>query len=326
MCLLLLALLADPEPKAPPAPPGPDFHVVPWGLITGDGKAAFVRGEDGIAALNATTGELVWATVEGPFRPLALGGGLLLTREAVEKKPNALRIVAFDFGTGRAKWQTEPVVLPDWVAVEKPPWGRAFHAEAVVDKGSLLVRWKANAWWNKGAAPTREEERAARKEAEGVLKVSLKGGKVERLGADAMPLAKEPRSLFTVERVRDGGRRVLLQWPDGRKLPLIELAVGHVLPVAALDRKSVAVVWPDKGKGKLFSAATGKEIGAFTPSTGVVSVDVAGGRVLLLSERIVPGGGLPPRYKRTLEAHDPKTGKALWSRDAEARIEHRLPR
>jgi hypothetical protein len=173
----------------------------PGGVADAAGKGAFVTNpKGGIDALDLETGKVLWQTAEAS-KPLAVSEKRLVAQAAVKGKANSVRVVVFDISDkGKRLLESDPVVFPDWVAVGLA-LGRSFTSSGRLDKGDLLLRWEARAWYAGGARPTPEIEQAARKHAKGVAKVSLESGKVEMLAEDkapAEPTVKLPKELEKV--------------------------------------------------------------------------------------------------------------------------------
>jgi hypothetical protein len=95
---------------------------------------------------------------------------------------------------GKRLLEAPPIVLTDWVCVGVE-YGRSFQYGARLDHRGLLLRWQAQSAWDKGAAPTRAQEEAARRSATGVFVIDLQTGKSESINQEgvfkSIPLANE---------------------------------------------------------------------------------------------------------------------------------------
>lgn len=184
---------------AAPAPEGRTASVpIPAGIADAAGKVGFVaNAKDGIDTVDLVNGETLWSSKDAR-RPLVAFADKFAAQAPVAGKDNAVRIVVLDVANGKQLLASDPVVFPDWVTTGLA-LGRTFNSSAQVDKGDLLLSWEAHAFYAGGAAPTPEILEAARKQARGVARVSLKSGKVQMLDKvpveAAPPLAEELRKV-----------------------------------------------------------------------------------------------------------------------------------
>ncbi|WP_439630281.1 outer membrane protein assembly factor BamB family protein [Gemmata sp.] len=166
--LLAAVLAADPAPAGHWV--GPDVVASP------DGRIVFARGKDGVEALDAATGKVLWAN-KTANRLAGASGTTVVAWVADEKAPNGFRVVALDAATGKTLGTSDAIKMPDWATTQKQH-GRSFRIGAAAVGGKVTVAWQANASYAGGAAPPPEVEEAARKEAVGVATVDLASGKV----------------------------------------------------------------------------------------------------------------------------------------------------
>jgi hypothetical protein len=167
-------ILAD-APKPPPGTPVPGGAVV-----SPDAKLVFVPAKDGgIEALAVATGKPVWTNPDAKNLAGA-SGGHVIAWVADEKKPNTFRVVVMEAATGKTVTKSEVVEMPDWATTAKT-WGRTFRTAARAEADPVVVVWEARASYAGGARPTPEIEKAARKEAVGVVTVDMQTGKVKVL-------------------------------------------------------------------------------------------------------------------------------------------------
>ncbi len=302
MSAILLMILA-----APPS------YAATWGVVSGDGKSVYLRTDKGLEALDGATGKPLW-TAEGA-RPVAEAGGVLVAYGAGK---GGMRLVGLDVKTGKKKWD-KTVPLIDGVGVSNGP-GRSFSARAAEARGSLLVGYRANAWYYGGARPSPEIEKAARKEDIGTLKIDPATGELEKLAGDKLPPAPPPRNGDVIFSVEQGARVVLRRTKGGETLPAVTLSEKPAQAAVALDGKVVLVQTGGDEKRvswKAVDPATGEGVGRFETRGGVHSMDAAAGRAFAFTDekpRAMPFG----TFARTLEVIDLKTGKAIWSRKGES--------
>jgi hypothetical protein len=172
--------------------PAPEEKVVapiplPAGAADPDGKVGYLSGSKGVVeAVDLEKGELLWQTKE-QARPLVAFDHFLAALVQVPGKANSVRIRILDVKQkGKLVLESQPIVFPDWVSVSVT-YGRTFSSHARVEKGKVLLSWKANAFYAGGAPPPPEVIAAARKEAAGVARVNLKTGTVVMAAADRTP-------------------------------------------------------------------------------------------------------------------------------------------
>lgn len=171
---------------------------LPIGVADAAGKIGYIpAASGGVEAIDLDTGKVLWANKDAG-KPVAVGGKQLATQTGVADKANSLRIVVLDItDKGKQLSMSDTVMFPDWVSVA-PTYGRTFSAEGNIEDGTLLLKWKANAFYAGGAPPPPEVVEAAKKEATGVARVDLANGKVTMLPADKAPVGpkvKLPDSL-----------------------------------------------------------------------------------------------------------------------------------
>jgi hypothetical protein len=153
----------------------------PGGIADAKLKTLYVQAPaGGIEAVDLTSGKTQWST-EGFAEPLALTGNKLLVQAHEKGKANAVRILTLDVGEkGKQVGKSDLIEFPEWVSVGTTH-GRSFSSRVVkVADGKLFLSWQARAWYAGGARPTPEIEKAARKEAGGVVEIDLASGKVAK--------------------------------------------------------------------------------------------------------------------------------------------------
>jgi PQQ enzyme repeat len=200
---------------------------LPAGITDQAGKVGYVSGaKGGIEAIDLESGEVLWEAKE-PARPLVVWDKLLIAQADSADKANAVRILVLDITQkGKRVLESDPVTFPEWVSVGVT-YGRSFSSQARVHNGELLLRWRANAFYAGGAAPTPEILEAAKKEASGVAQVNLESGKVAMLPAEKAP--PDPKGKLPEQLAK----KVSLQYWTGSDWKTDLFVVGNT--VSALD-------------------------------------------------------------------------------------------
>jgi hypothetical protein len=291
---------------------------IPGGIADDAGKRGYIMGEKGgVEAIDLETGKTLWSSAAAQ-KPLALVGGKLLAQAQEMGKPNQVRVITFDADGGKVR-ESEPIVFPDWVVIGLTH-GRSFTSRAEVQKGDLYLHWQARAWYAGGARPTPQIEQAARKNADGVARVSLGTGKVEMLAQDKVPetetklpaaiekaIAKagETANAWKTKPLVTGGVVALLtgqsvgqkatltiqRWElaTGKELEPVKLALGSLpWPQVALDGSHVFVRQPSVDRvtrepilgWSVISLATGEQVGELSKHN-LESATVVGKKALL---------------------------------------------
>ncbi|HWG41841.1 MAG TPA: hypothetical protein VN688_03575 [Gemmataceae bacterium] len=179
-------------------------------LLDGDTQTAYTANtEGGIDALDLNTGAIRWsAAVQG--KPLAVLDHRLVIQTPEPGRANAIRIVVLSTErVGERLRISDPVVFPSWVAVGVVH-GRSFLSCGCIDKGALLLKWRARAWWDKGH-PSREKERRAEKAADGVARIDLTSGSVEMVDQKKLPVAVAQQLNRELGKATDRQGHVLLR-------------------------------------------------------------------------------------------------------------------
>jgi len=184
--LCATGFVAAQEPKGVFGP----YHLPGDGVLAPISKMGFLPNTTGgVDALDLVSGKLLWSTKEGN-RPLVASEDRVFVQKSEKGKPNQVRLVLLaSKDEGRRVFESKPIVLPDWVAVEVA-YGRSFRSNIRLNNEHLWFTWEARAFYAGGARPTPEIEKAARKEASGVMRVELNFGTVEALDAKAIAAAK----------------------------------------------------------------------------------------------------------------------------------------
>ncbi len=183
MLLLLAAVLAAPDDPKPAA-----VTMIGGGaLVSPDAKLVFFPAKDGgIEAVDIANNKTLWTNKDA--NKLAGGSDKFVFAWTAETKPLGLRLVTIDAANGKTVFKSDTIPLPDWASTSNG-LGRTFRTAARADGDGVLVVWQANAFYAGGARPTPEIEKAARKEATGVVSIDPKTGKVAAL--DRKPKAEE---------------------------------------------------------------------------------------------------------------------------------------
>lgn len=179
LCLTATLSLGAAEKDSLTAP-----RILPGGGVADPaGKVGyFPSSGGGIVALDLDTGKRLWETKEAN-RPLLAAATRLYAQAPAGQ--NQMRVRTFD-DRGKIVKESKTITFPDWVSIGVT-YGRSFASTARLDGDRLLLIWQARAWYAGGARPTPDIERAARKQAEGVIRLDLAAGKVESLKGDQIP-------------------------------------------------------------------------------------------------------------------------------------------
>jgi hypothetical protein len=240
--VLLLLLTVEAPAVLHAAPASPRVVVLPAGIADTAGEIGyFASAAGGIEAIDLTTGEVRWESIEAQ-RPLLIANGRLLAQAGTRR--NRLRVLAFDLAkNGECVFESDAVVLPSWVVTGEAP-GRSFTPHwRLLDEQHLELSWEARAWFAGPGKPKAGQEEAARKQAAGVARIDLVSGRVEvREGEVASPSEEKfglPEELeqkyVRWHGIAGGGYRALvLEEKEGEK----EKEKQQVLMLYAWDLKS----------------------------------------------------------------------------------------
>jgi hypothetical protein len=155
---------------------------IPGGLADSAGKVAYLASaSDGVEAVDLESGQAIWESKEAQ-RPLALAGDQLIAQAPRgQSKINTINVVILDAPSGKLVSHANPIVLPDWVAVDGGI-GLSFSSTAGIEGNELVLAWHAERQFAKGVTyagstpPTQEAIAAARKIESGQARVDLNTG------------------------------------------------------------------------------------------------------------------------------------------------------
>jgi hypothetical protein len=141
----------------------------------------------GIEALELSTGKLRWSAKD-TNQPVLADADRLFALVAVLDKINQARIIALDAGKGQRSFESKPIEFPEWVRIAVAR-GHSFKTVVRLEKDKLLLTWEARAWYDRGAEPSEEEGKKARKNAAGIFQIDLRSGRVDSVKGlgQAMP-------------------------------------------------------------------------------------------------------------------------------------------
>jgi hypothetical protein len=174
---------------------------IPGGLAEPTGKIAYLASaNEGIEAVDLESGQPIWESKEAQ-RPLALAGDQLIAQAPRgQAKINTINVVIIDAPSGKVVSHANPIVLPDWVAVDGGI-GLSFSSTAGIEGNELVLSWHAERQFAKGVTfaggqpPTQEAIAAARKIESGQARVDLGTG-VATVETDRVPQPlRGPRAL-----------------------------------------------------------------------------------------------------------------------------------
>ncbi|HZZ26640.1 MAG TPA: hypothetical protein VFE46_01430 [Pirellulales bacterium] len=180
---------------------GTPWVVIPGGIADTAGKVAYVSSmNDGIESIDLESGQPIWECKEA-LHPLALDGDQLIAQAPRgQGKINTMDIVVLDAPSGKIIKHTQPIILPDWVAVDGGI-GLSFGSVAALDGHEMVLSWRAERQFAKGVTfangtpPTQEAIAAARKIESGKARVDIESG-TATVAVDRTPQAvKLPRPL-----------------------------------------------------------------------------------------------------------------------------------
>ncbi len=329
----------------------PRSSPLPGGVADAAGKVGYVQHTDGtLDAVDLETGKVQW-NVKQFARPLLLAGKRLLA-QGKGTSANNVRILVVDTGDkGKILRTSDPVKFPDWVSVETT-YGRSFQSSAEMDdKGHLLLRWEARAFYAGGAPPPPEVEQRARKHAAGLARIHPGTGKVAMLPATPpaeLKLPKElakikPRQYWTgttweskpllvgkkaaaLSSEQAGGQEkmVLYTWDlaSGKADAPRALLAGKALwPQLAGDGRHLFVhqalvkeqLPPGDYAWWVFNLETGKQVAKVPFEPGTKGLSLLGSRLYFLTE-VTKGGPRGMQRIRTLKAVSAQTGMLVWQR------------
>ena len=161
-----------------------------------DGAKGFVANDKGgVTALDLATGEVLWQS-KTAGRPVSVLGGWVWVQARDKDKANVLHIIGLALDDGRARVETDPIVLPDWASAEPGQGaGRSFssHAWTLKKDCLLMIAWQADTFYWGGVPPSPERLKAAQKHADGVAQVNLCSNQVEMLETAKAPPPPGPK-------------------------------------------------------------------------------------------------------------------------------------
>lgn len=155
---------------------------IPGGLADSAGKVAYVASaNDGIEAVDLESGQAIWESKEAQHTFALAGDQLIAQAPRGQSKINMINIVVLDAPSGKLITHAQPIVLPDWIAVDGGI-GLSFASTAAIDGNELVLSWHAERQFARGVTfangvpPTQEAIAAARKVESGQARVDLASG------------------------------------------------------------------------------------------------------------------------------------------------------
>ena len=235
--------------------------MIPGGVADPAGRVGYLSNpKGGLVAIDLEKGDVLWESKDAN-RPLAVIGKRLAALVPDQGASHVVRVIILDSeAKGKKLAESAEIKLPEWAVVgtglDHHRTGKAFNAQARLAKGDLLLCWWASTRYFGGAAPTREIEAAAAKEASGIARIHVESGKVEALpGAERREMtsgfseaAKLPQAVQAVaqrEMWQGGavvGPRAFGQIQKSKRTPG---AFGDVLisVIQAVDLKTGKILW-----------------------------------------------------------------------------------
>ena len=181
ICLSTVALWSSTLIRAADMP-AKSWITIPGGLADPAGKVAYLASaSDGIEAVDLESGQAIWESKDAQ-RPLALAGDQIIAQAPRgQAKINTINVIVLDAPSGKVISRAQPIVLPEWVAVDGGI-GLSFSSTAAMDGNDLVISWHAERQFAKGVTfagsvpPTQEAMAAARKIESGEARVDLGSG------------------------------------------------------------------------------------------------------------------------------------------------------
>lgn len=284
----------------------------PAGVADREAAAGYVADGGAIVAVDLDDGQVSWRTDQAR-RPLIVVGEHLVAIRASDDSPNELRVVVLDVARqGEPILTSAPLVFPEWLSTA-PKERASFWCAGRVDRGRLLLEWKAQARYRGGAAPSDEIRGEAERDAGGLLEVDLESGAVAPVvSRDESPRSQPPavrRPPLTSDDLGepwlagdkvagmiwegDAEQTLLLETRDrstGEADAVVELARGTGLVArVALDGRHVFVHEEQRPAEHrswwVFSAQTGQRVATLSFEGGSYCPVVLGERAYYLVER-----------------------------------------
>jgi hypothetical protein len=135
---------AGPEKAAP--------LVCGVGVAAPSGKVLYLPSAGGgVEAVALFNGKQLWEAKDAS-RPLLATADKVFALAQVKGKRNQVKVVVLDAATGEPVLRSEIITFPDWVSVKRD-FGLRFTPAARVEKGALLLLWKAWRFHDGGPPP-----------------------------------------------------------------------------------------------------------------------------------------------------------------------------
>ncbi len=153
---------------------------IPTGIADAASKTVYVtNSSDCLEALDLANGHTQWENKQ-VHRAIALAGNRLVgvERRGPQEPANTMGLAILDAANGHILTNSQPIVFPEWIAVEGGI-GLGFTSFATVDGNTLNLYWHAWRQLVGGAAQSAAAIAAAKKDETGVARVDLESGRVE---------------------------------------------------------------------------------------------------------------------------------------------------
>jgi hypothetical protein len=151
-------------------------NVCALGILSPSGKVLFLPSAgSGVEAVALFNGKALWEAKDASKLLLATDDRVFAWT-TVKGKRNQLKVVVLDAITGERLRVSEAIALPGWASVTKD-YGQRFRSTARLEKGALVLLWKAQTFYDGGVPlPAGEPDPHARS-ASGAVRVDLRTGK-----------------------------------------------------------------------------------------------------------------------------------------------------
>ena len=202
VCALLIgaARVAVAETASEEQSAAEQWTAIPTGIADAATKAAYItNAADCIEAIDLSNGQTLWENKQ-VHRAVALAGGKLAAIEphGPQEPANTMGVAILDASNGHIITNSQPIVLPDWIAVEGGI-GLGFSSHADIEGNTLKIYWHAWRQYVGGNPPSEDARAAARKDETGTADVNMESGRVEvHLGEIPKPIKQaNSRGRFT---------------------------------------------------------------------------------------------------------------------------------
>ena len=287
--------------------------------------------EGGIDSIDLRTGKVNWTTSSASV-PIFVNASYLMSFKYINE--HVIQIVKIDIQTGHSLMVSEPLTFPEGIKVA-PTRDQAFDFQVEPGHGTVDLRWWGRSNYDGGAPPPPDVVQQWQKQLGGIFKVDLATGKVRsEVNENPSNPSRPPQSpltsfenvswklddqIVTLSSQRDTNGQALFIKPakviaQVRSRPIKLLGGSNLIVDVTEDGLFVLVRAKDSPHPiwQLFSAETGRKVGAVPYDSGAQQACVMNGQLFYLTAQT--RNNLKDRVV-TLKAVDVRSGQTLWSRD-----------